>query len=126
MPHSASAQLFTPNAGVMVDGKGVLTTVTVPDPSGEQMRKRIAAAKVDLNPEIAHKSTSRKISLNRLEKALAKHLATGRKPTDEMRFLAGLTRVQNIFLYPETGDIVIAGPADRRTQPSRSRGRSHS
>ncbi|HEX3655849.1 MAG TPA: DUF1598 domain-containing protein [Pirellulales bacterium] len=112
MPESASAQLFTPNAGVMVDGKGVLSTVTVPDPTGEQMRKRIEAAKVDLNPEVAHKSTSRKISLNRLEKALAKHLATGRKPTDEMRYLAGLTRVQNIFLYPESGDIVIAGPAE--------------
>jgi len=112
MPEGASAQLFTPNAGVMVDGKGVLSTVTVPDPTGEQMRKRIEAAKVDLKPEIAHKSTSRKISLNRLEQALAKHLATGRQPTDEMRFLAGLTRVQNIFLYPETGDIVIAGPAE--------------
>jgi hypothetical protein len=112
MPEGASAQLFTPNAGVMVDGKGVLSTVTVPDPTGEQMRKRIEAAKVDLKPEVAHKSASRKISLNRLEQALAKHLATGRKPTDEMRYLAGLTRVQNIFLYPESGDIVIAGPAE--------------
>ena len=108
----ARAQLFQPNAGVMIDSKGVLTTVSMPDPDGQQMRARLQAAKATLNADVAKKSTLRKVSLTRLEKALAKQIVDGRQPTEEMRFLAGLTRVQHVFLYPETGDIVIAGPAE--------------
>ena len=111
-PSMARAQLFTPNAGVMIDSKGVLTTVSMPDPDGEQMRARLQAAKATLNADVAKKSTLRKVSLTRLEKALAAQIADGRQPTEEMRCLAGLTRVQHVFLYPETGDIVIAGPAE--------------
>ncbi len=29
-----------------------------------------------------------------------------------MRHLAGLTRLKYVFCYPESGDIVIAGPAE--------------
>ena len=29
-----------------------------------------------------------------------------------MRYLAGLTRIRNVFFYPDTGDIVIAGTAE--------------
>ncbi len=29
-----------------------------------------------------------------------------------MRYLAGLTKLQYVFVYPETGDIVVAGPAE--------------
>ena len=105
-------QRFQPNAGVMIDSKGVLSTVTVPDPNGEQMRARMQAAKATLNADVAKTSKLRKISLTRLEKELAKQIADGRQPTEEMRCLAGLTRVQHVFLYPETGDIVIAGPAE--------------
>ena len=111
MTSDASAQLFTPNAGVMVDGKGVLSTVTVPDPTGEQM----PSASRPLRPSCSRRWPRRALSQDFAQsagKVLAKHIANGRKPTDEMRFLAGLTRVQNIFLYPETGDIVIAGPAE--------------
>ena len=32
--------------------------------------------------------------------------------TDEMRYLAGLTRIQYVFVYPQSGDVVIAGPAE--------------
>ena len=112
IPSLAQAQLFQPNAGVMIDSKGVLTTVTVPDPDGQQMQARLQAAKATLNADVAKTSKLRKISLTRLEKALAKQIADGRQPTEEMRCLAGLTRVQHVFLYPETGDIVLAGPAE--------------
>ena len=61
---------------------------------------------------MAKTSKLRKVSLTRLEKELAKHTADGRQPTEEMRCLAGLTRIQHVFLYPETGDIVVAGPAE--------------
>ena len=43
---------------------------------------------------------------------MAEWLAAGKQPTDEMKALAGLTRVQYVFYYPDTKDIVIAGPAE--------------
>lgn len=99
-------------AGVHVDAKGVLRVGTVADPNGELARRQKEAAKASLNAEVQKKSPLRKVSLNRLEKALSTQFDKDRPPTDEMRNLAGLTRVQNVFFYPETGDIVIAGPAE--------------
>jgi hypothetical protein len=39
-------------------------------------------------------------------------LANGRGIDDAMQHLAGITRLQYVFCYPESGDIVIAGPAE--------------
>jgi hypothetical protein len=99
-------------AGVSVDANGVLRTRTVDDPTGQLRQQRRDAARAVLDPKIAAPSKLRKISLNRLEEAVKEKLATGKHPTDEMMYLAGLTRVQYVFCYPETKDIVIAGPAE--------------
>jgi len=56
-------------------------------------------------------SPLRMVSLPRLEKQVQLCLAAGRRPSDEMLVLAGLRRIQYVFLYPETGDLVLAGPA---------------
>jgi hypothetical protein len=47
-----------------------------------------------------------------LEAAIDAQLANGQGITDDMRYLVGMTRIRNVFYYPETGDIVIAGPAE--------------
>jgi hypothetical protein len=96
-------------AGVAVDAEGVLKTMTVTDWGGRLMGERMAAAKAALSPEVMQTSRMRKISLNRLEKAIREKNAV---PTDEMRYLAGLLRVRYVFYYPKTGDIVLAGPAE--------------
>ena len=70
------------------------------------------AARKNLDSEVAEQSPLRKVSLNRLEAALRARLENNGVPTDEMKFLAGLTRVEYVFYYPETKDIVIAGPAE--------------
>jgi len=98
--------------GVEVNADGVLRTRTVRDPSGRLTRQRLAEAKAMLDPDLARPSKLRKISLNRLEAALAEQIRHGGEPTEEMKYLAGLTRLQHVFFYPETGDIVIAGPAE--------------
>jgi hypothetical protein len=56
-------------------------------------------------------SALRKISLTRLEKQVQLRLAAGRPPTETMQVLAGLQRIRYVFVYPETGDLVLAGPA---------------
>ncbi len=46
-----------------------------------------------------------------LEKEVRRLAAMGRKPTEEMSVLAGLDRIKYVLVYPETHDIVLAGPA---------------
>lgn len=99
-------------AGVVVDADGVLHKRLYDDASGDLMRARIAAARATLGGGLQENSPLRKISLNRLEAALAKRLAQGLPPTPEMQYLAGLTRIEYVFLYPDSGDLVLAGPAE--------------
>lgn len=98
--------------GVIVDADGVLRMKTVHDPSGVLHRQRLAQAMASLNKDLAVPSDLRKLSLNRLEAELAARIRDGLGPTDEMQNLAGLTQIRYVFFYPETNDIVIAGPAE--------------
>jgi hypothetical protein len=106
------ANLLSGVGGVLVDANGVVRMQSFADPTGQLHRQRFAAARAGLDQKLAKRSALRKISLNRLEAALKDKLAAGGQATDEMRNLAGLTRVQYVFFYPETGDIVLAGPAE--------------
>ncbi|MBI1902956.1 MAG: DUF1598 domain-containing protein [Planctomycetia bacterium] len=99
-------------AGVAINAEGVLSVKAVADPQGRLTRERVKSAVAGLAPDLAKGSELRKISLTRLEAAVAERIAAGQPLTDEMKYLAGLTRVQYVFFYPESGDIVIAGPAE--------------
>lgn len=99
-------------AGVEVDATGVLRTKIFRDPTGVLTRKRYAAARAALKPDLARTSRLRKVSLTRLEAAIAERLSRGELETEEMKYLAGLTRITHVFYYPETQDVVIAGPAE--------------
>ena len=96
-------------AGVFVDAQGVLRRNIVNDPTGRLRRQQVAAAQAALPRDLAGLSEIRKVSLTRLEKALVDN---GGVLTDEMRYMAGLLRLRYVFLYPESGDIVLAGPAE--------------
>jgi hypothetical protein len=99
-------------SGVAVDANGVLQRVIVPDPTGALTRERVQQAMARLDGDVGKPSKLRKVSLTRLERQVQKCIAEGRPVEDAMRHLAGLTRLQYVFCYPETGDIVIAGPAE--------------
>jgi hypothetical protein len=76
------------------------------------MRKHEQAAKAILNPDVLKQSPLRKISLQRLEAVVAALRKENKELPPEVRFLAGLTRVTHVFYYPDSQDIVIAGPAE--------------
>ncbi len=78
------------NAGVVIDAHGVLRVKTFTDPTGRIGRERFRAAMTALGEDLAKPSTLRKISLNRLEKAIAEQLAKGEDLSDEMKYLAGM------------------------------------
>ena len=105
----ASAQQ---TAGVLITTDGVLQMQYHADPSGQLARQRAMAARADLAADIAASSELRMVSLTRLEAVIAERLATSSGLGDEMLNLAGLTRLKYVFYYPESGDIVIAGPAE--------------
>jgi hypothetical protein len=101
-------------AGVLIDAQGVLRTQAVP---AQQLSIAQRQAAVEGLPgDLRKKVPLRKVALSRLEKALAEHAAGGRGIPDEIEKLAGLTRVQYVFVYPAEGDtpgeVVIAGPAE--------------
>lgn len=95
-------------AGIAVDAEGVLRTKMFRDNQNTK-DERIAAARATLGSKVTAHSKLRKISLNRLEQAILDHQGT---LTEEMRRLAGLLRVRYVFYYPESKDIVLAGPAE--------------
>ena len=95
-----------------VDADGVMHKQLMGDPSGQLSQQKRAAGRQAMNTELGKESALRKISLNRLEKAMEELAAGGRRLPDEMRFLAGLTRIQFVFFYPDSGDIVLAGPSE--------------
>ncbi len=97
---------------MIVDAQGVLHNEVFQDPNGQLPRERALAARAKLDKRVAASSKMRKVSLNRLDAALNDRLAKRQAPTDEMLYLAGLTRVKYVFYYPDTKDIVLAGPAE--------------
>ena len=99
-----------PVAGIDVDAAGVLK-VRQFDP--RLANQRLAAARTKrADTDVMRPAELRKVSLNRLEAAIADRLASGGAIDQEMQALAGLTAVEYVFFYPETNDIVVAGPAE--------------
>lgn len=98
--------------GVRVDPNGLLGSLTKSETSNRLKQLNLKARKASLNEDMNQSSRLRMVSLKRLEEAVAEQIADGQPVVESMKNLAGLTSVQYIFLYPETGDIVLAGPAE--------------
>ena len=111
-PAGAQITVQLPTFGVAVDPAGVLSLKSFADPTGQLQTARRQAAKMELAADLLAPSPLRKVSLVRLEAAVRRRLEQGQPLDDTLRNLAGLQRLQYVFFYPETKDIVIAGPAE--------------
>ena len=98
--------------GVEIDAKGVFKSKALIDSSGVLDRQRFQAAQAALNKDIKKQSKFRKVSLNRMEAEIAKLKKAGKPIPPEMTYMAGLTRISHVFYFPDTKDVVIAGPAE--------------
>ena len=97
--------------GVMVDASGVLHRVHYQQDTGALGRQRLLATDSRKVGDVHQQSRLRKISLSRLERAVQIQAAAGKAPNEAMRNLAGITKIQFVFVYPDSGDLVLAGPA---------------
>ena len=95
--------------GVSIDARGVVSNVKV-DELNELKRERQQALRPV--PGDLKGIAMRKVSLRQLEAAIAEYRKNGTPISDEMRYLAGLQRIQYVFVYPEHNDIVLAGPGE--------------
>lgn len=98
--------------GIAIDANGVVSAKTNTSGSARLLKQRAEAFQSEhLNRDVTAPSELRKVSLNRLEKACATFADRNESAPADMQFLAGLQRIDFVFVYPETGDLVIAGPA---------------
>lgn len=99
--------------GIMIDAQGVVTPVFSKSRSAALERKRKAALAGKYLPRDLNRfSKMRMISLVGLEKACEQYARTKKHVPLEIQYLAGLQRIDYVFVDPEKGDVVIAGPAE--------------
>ena len=97
--------------GVFVDAAGMVTSLekSAKIAQRDALRKMHAAAPAELSPAVE----MRMVSLRRLEEAVqAAGQSTAEMLPDDLRFLAGMQRIQYVLIYPEERDIVLAGPGE--------------
>jgi hypothetical protein len=99
------------NNGVYVDASGELKRALRGEAARGLAVERLASLVAAENKNPRQSVPLRKVSLPRLEKHVQLALAAGRRPDDEMLNLAGLERIKYMLVFPETGDLVLAGPA---------------
>ena len=97
--------------GVYVDTQGLLSKIVRQGEGDRLASLRERAKPVTREGDVRRRSEMRHVSLTRLEKYVQLRLAARRRPTEAMAALAGLQRIKYVFVYPDSGDIVIAGPA---------------
>lgn len=107
--------------GVLVDAGGLLklksfdNVAATAELAAKRGKALPLASTTPAQPQTARqafqKSHLRYVSLPRLEREIARRQAAHKPLESSMLTLAGLERVQYIFVYPETGDLVLAGPA---------------
>lgn len=110
--------------GVYADAHGTLRRATTQtslssDERGaltQDLQRLRTASRDDLSrsrhsEDARQASTLRCVSLVRLEKEVARRIAHKEPLEEAMLTLAGLQRIEYVFLYPEEADIAIAGPA---------------
>lgn len=103
---ATTAQAQTAAAGIQINASGELKMNTVLDVN---LKLKAKEAQKALGSDLCTASEMRCISLKQLEKAIE---ANNGALTEEMKYLAGLTRIEYVFFIPETKDIIIAGPAE--------------
>ena len=99
-------------AGVRVDPKGVLYRLTKEEQTGRLAALGVQARTATLNEDMSRQSEMRMVSLTRLEAEVSRRVDSGEPVVESMRKLAGLSQIKYVFVYPESNEIVIAGPAE--------------
>ncbi len=94
--------------GISISPEGILNVPTAEDRKllRNEVASHVGKAAVAMNQPVG----LRMISLRGIAAAISE--STDGELPDEVRYLAGLQRIQYVLLYPERNDIVLAGPGE--------------
>ncbi|HXT59649.1 MAG TPA: DUF1598 domain-containing protein [Pirellulales bacterium] len=93
--------------GIFIDPRGVVSNAHQ-DQIGQLRRLRISEFH-QVAGGLNQRATLRKVSLRLLDEAIGECLRNDKPLPDEITYLAGLQRIEYVFVYPEQNDIVLAG-----------------
>ncbi|RMF44922.1 MAG: DUF1598 domain-containing protein, partial [Planctomycetota bacterium] len=96
--------------GVAIDPTGTVRTASVEERTGWLNQLRQAVREPD--GALAKQSSLRMVSLTGLQQEIARAMQEDRPLSPEVLYLAGLQRIEYLFVYPDAHDIVVAGPAE--------------
>lgn len=96
--------------GVAIDASGVVEQAEQADIVALRDIRR--AALEGVAEDVSRPAKLRKISLGRLDALLQQHAELNQPLAPDVLNLAGLQRVEYVFSYPDSHDLVIAGPAE--------------
>lgn len=97
--------------GVLVTTSAVMQALSKIDDDSNLLKAAESIRNANHNRDVTASSKLRMVSIPRLEAYVATLVAQGKPIPEDMQALAGLTRIDHLFVYPATGDIVVAGPA---------------
>ncbi|MGE0376495.1 MAG: DUF1598 domain-containing protein [Planctomycetaceae bacterium] len=99
--------------GILIDADGVLRSLESKAISPKlQQAARDAFVAEKLAQDLVSYSGRRHVSLMRLERECERRLEAGGAIDEDLRYLAGLQRIDFLFVDPQRADLVIAGPAE--------------
>lgn len=103
---------FNPG-GIRIDAGGVVSILAPARESAAAAKKRQQAfLSANLSPELAKSTVTRRVSLKQLDQQLAELARDGKEIPLELRYLAGITQIEQVVIDREAGDLSIIGPAE--------------
>ena len=102
--------VFRVVGGVSIRPDGVLQAATNEEQT--QALANLRANMIGPQGELNQSTNRRLISLKNLKRAILASIEQKTQLPEEVLFLGGLTRIENVFVYPERQDIVLSGPSE--------------
>lgn len=103
---------FNPG-GIRIDAGGVVSILAPARESAAAAKKRQQAfLSANLSPDLAKSTITRRVSLKQLDQQLAELARDGKEIPLELRYLAGITQIEQVVVDREAADLSILGPAE--------------
>ena len=97
--------------GVFMGAPALMAALTLAGDDSRLLTAFEMAQSANFNQDVHATSNLRLVSLPRLEQHIRELTKAGQPLPDDVACLAGLTEVRYLFVFAETGDVVIGGPA---------------
>ena len=99
--------------GIRIDAEGLVSALAPLKETPAAAKKRQAAyEKSPLAELLGRSSAARRVSLKQLDELLTSTLQSGGEIPPELKYLAGLTRIDYVVVDRENNDLAIVGPAE--------------